>query len=223
MRFGSGHPLAYPIGVTSGTLVICLAWVPFAEVDQVSALAVVVLGIVGYTGFRLAMALGRVSDGLPRAARTVTVRRVRQQIRLVSRSWLEITEDAATSRTHWLPVYFDPRLMTLTGTTAEVTATSLRIGDQRCYPSGRASSTEPPGRLIDNPSRPDPEAPQLTVRATRLHRRLLLDAQSAVVAPFMGLLWVYVVGGGFGGFLGAASVSAATALWLAAIRGSDPS
>uniref|UniRef100_UPI003F7E758B hypothetical protein n=1 Tax=Rhodococcus wratislaviensis TaxID=44752 RepID=UPI003F7E758B len=77
--------------------------------------------------------------------------------------------------------------------------------------------------MIDNPSRPDPDGPVRAHMAARPGRRLVLDAQSAVAAPFAGALWVYVAGGGVPAFAGATCVAAAVAMWLAAIRGSDPS
>ncbi|MFI6366703.1 hypothetical protein ACIBG0_28585 [Nocardia sp. NPDC050630] len=269
MKFGPGHPLAYPVSVTIGALVVCLAWAPFGDLDQVAALATVALGIVGYTSFQLATALGMLPNGLadigPRrtdssrgdgdggshldassgtggstgssgssadregasrssdrsdAARTVEIKRVRQQHRLVSRSWLEITENY---RTRWLPVFFDSTLLGMTESEAAVTDRSVDTTKLHFYPSGKARSSEPPGRLIDNPSRPDPDAPILATDSARIRRRLLLDAQSTVAAPFVGLMWVYVSAGGFIAFLAATSVAAATAIWLAAIRGSDPS
>ncbi|WP_234390658.1 hypothetical protein [Nocardia suismassiliense] len=220
MSFGSGHPLAYPSSVTIGALAICLAWAPFGDLDQVAALATVALGIIGYSSYRIAVALGFLAFWPSGSARTVGVSRIRQQHRLLSRSWLEIS---GTGRPRWLPVYFDPALMTLTESPADLTDRTIHVAGHRLYPSGRIRTTEPPGRLIDNPSRPDPDAPTLTTTASRLRRRLLLDAQSTVAAPFAALLWIYVDGGSFTTFLAATCVAAATALWLSAIRGSDPS
>ncbi|MEV0029234.1 hypothetical protein [Nocardia sp. NPDC050793] len=218
MSFG-GHPLAYPIGVTLGALAVCAAWAPFATVDQLAALATVALAILGYTGIRLAMGFGRLPNGLP-DSRAVRVARIRQQHRLVSRSWLEVTGPGATPR--WLPVYFDTALLTMTETEAR-SGRVIRTADLRLYPSGRARDTEPPGRLVDNPTRPDPDAPLVASTATRVTRRLLFDAQSAVAAPFAALLWIYIDGGALLTFTGALTVAAATTTWLAAIRGSDPS
>ncbi|MCP2318478.1 hypothetical protein APR12_003833 [Nocardia amikacinitolerans] len=218
MSSRSAHPLAYPIGVTLGALAVCAAWAPFATVDQLAGLATVALGISGYTGIRLLMAFGVLSCGLPGAG-GFRVARVRQQHRLVSRSWLEVIGPAGARR--WLPVFFDPALVTFTESAAEFDGRVLRAGDLRLYPSGRARDTEPPGRLVDNPSRPDPDAPVLA--ASRVTRRLLFDVQPAVAAPFAALLWIYVDGGGLVTFVGALCVAAATATWLAAIRGSDPS
>lgn len=220
MSFGSGQPLAYPISVTIGALAVCLAWAPFGDLDQVAGLATVGLGIVGYSGYRMAVAVGVFAFWPSGSARSVGVSRIRQQHRLLSRSWLEIS---GSGRPRWLPVYFDSALLTLTETRGEVTDRTVHVAGHRLYPAGRIRTTEPPGRLIDNPSRPDPEAPALATTATRLRRRLLLDAQSTVAAPFAALMWIYVDGGDFTTFLAATSVAAATALWLSAIRGSDPS
>ncbi|MGY4101716.1 hypothetical protein ACW2Q0_19495 [Nocardia sp. R16R-3T] len=252
--------------MTIAALVVCLAWAPFGDLDQVAALAVVAVGIVGYTGVQLARALGRLPNGLtdigPRrvdrtdpsrgegdrdspgnvgahfdagsrssdtgssgvergdTARTVEIKRVRQQHRLVSRSWLEITENY---RTRWLPVFFEPALLAMTETEAEVADRSVDTATLHFYPSGKARTGEPPGRLIDNPSRPDPDAPILATDSARIRRRLLLDAQSTVAAPFVALMWVYVAAGGFTAFVAATAVAAATTIWLSAIRGSDPS
>lgn len=211
------RPLAYPLLISAAVVVVCLAWIPFADPDQLSALAVVVAGIVGYTAYRVAVALGR---PLPKTSGPVTVRRVRQQYRLLSRSWLELDDG---ERKRHLPVYFDPALIGLVESEARIRDGRIMLGRLRIYPAGRIRQTEPPGRLIDNPSRPFPDATQRAAAAVRIRRRLLLDAQPAVAAPFAGLLWVYVVGGGAAAFVGASCVAAAATVWLSAIRGSDPS
>lgn len=161
------------------------------------------------------------SAGAGRAAGgALVVRRVRQQHRLVSRSWLEIT---GGGRTWWLPVYFAPALLTVTRGRGEISGRALYVDGQRVYPAGRVRDDEPVGKLIDNPTRPAPDAAQLAARATGPGRRLLLDAQPAIAAPFAGLLWIYVAGGTVSAFAAATVVAGATATWLAAIRGSDPS
>ncbi|MFC9893137.1 hypothetical protein ACFVMC_05545 [Nocardia sp. NPDC127579] len=213
-------PLAYPAGVTIGALAVCTVWAPFATSNQVAALATVALLILCYTAFRAATAFGVLPSGLPDPI-TVRVRRIRQEHRLVSRSWLEVTSKYTDPL--WLPVYFDPALLSLIETDAASAEGVIRAGELRVYPSGRARGSEPPGRLIDNPSRPDPESAALARVATRWRRRLLLDAQPAVAAPFAALLWVYVDGGGLPAFTGACCVAFAAAVWLSAIRGSDPS
>ncbi|MFE3053235.1 hypothetical protein [Nocardia sp. NPDC059239] len=204
--------------MTIGTLAITLAWVPFADPEQVAMLGTVAVIILGYSGFRFAVALGWLPAGLPGGPerREVAVRRVRQQHRLVSRSWLEFTIEG---KNRWLPVYFDPMLVTLTPGTAELAGRAVHVGAHRMYPAGRLRDSEPVGKLIDNPVRPDPEA----MGRTGIGRGLLLDAQSAVVGPFAGLLWVYSSGGGWPAFAVATLVAAAAATWLAAVRGSDPS
>ncbi|MEU6580035.1 hypothetical protein [Nocardia sp. NPDC046763] len=217
--------------MTIGTLAITLAWVPFADPEQLAMLGTVALIIMGYSGFRLCVALGYLPAGLSRTivsehastgqadaarSRTLTVSRVRQQHRLVSRSWLEFT---ASGKTRWLPVYFDPILPTLTKSSAECSVRAVYLDGHRLYPSGRLRDSEPPGRLIDNPVRPDPDA----LGRDKFSRRLLLDAQSAVAAPFAALLWVYIAGGGPPAFAAAMVIAAVTATWLSAVRGSDPS
>ncbi|MEN0134082.1 MAG: hypothetical protein AAGC80_02980 [Rhodococcus sp. (in: high G+C Gram-positive bacteria)] len=202
-------------------LLVCAACAPFADADQFSALVVVaaaVLGVTGYTWFAATRAL-------PGPGRPATVHRVRQQHRLTSRSWIEIDEEPEP---RWVPVFFDPALVTMpTPTTATVHDVGRRCivtwNGRRLLPSGRARRSEPPGRLIDNPSRPDPDGPVRARVAARPARRLVLDAQFAVAAPFAGALWVYVAGGGLPAFAGATCVAAAVAVWLAAVRGSDPS
>ncbi|MFC4376624.1 hypothetical protein ACFO5K_21240 [Nocardia halotolerans] len=208
-----GSTLTYPLTVTCGTLVVIAAWVPYADLDQLSALVVVALAVLVYTGYQVGFAFGLVPTGLS-VPGTPRGRRVRQQHRLVSRSWLEIGDE---DRVVWLPVFYDPALVTLTPTELEISGSTVRAGDVRCYPAGRVRTTEPPGKLIDNPSRP--AAPPTFGTA----RRLLLDLQPAIAAPFAGLLWVYVMNGGLPAFVAATIVAAATFTWLCAIRGSDPS
>lgn len=205
--------LTYPLLVTGGTLVVIAAWVPFADLDQLSGLAVVGLVVLGYTGWQVGVAFGVLPSGL-RPVGVVRGRRVRQQHRLVSRSWLEL---ASGDRVVWVPVFYTPELSTFVPGEVDVTGSAIRAGDVRFLPSGRARTTEPPGKLIDNPTRPaDPPA-------FGLGRRLVLDLQFAIAAPLAGLLWVYVMAGGLGAFVAATTVSAATFTWLSAIRGSDPS
>ncbi|RDI48423.1 hypothetical protein [Nocardia mexicana] len=219
MISGSGHPLAYPVLTTFGALAICLAWAPFADLEQASMLAAVAVIVLGYTAFRLAVAFGKLPvRGL--AAGTVECRRVRQQHRLLSRSWLELEADG---RKRWLPVYFDPALVTLSVSTPRMGNGAIRIDELRLYPTGPLRDSEPTGKLIDNPARPNPDGAAHAARSARFVHRLVLDAQFAVAAPFAALLWVYVAGGGFPAFVGAVTVAAGVATWFAAIRGSDPS
>ncbi|MFE7746978.1 hypothetical protein [Nocardia sp. NPDC057455] len=219
MRAGPGHPLAYPLTVTVGALAVCAAWAPFGTLDQVAGIVAVALGVVGYTGYRLAVAFGVLPSWRSGTAQTVRVTRVRQQRRLDSRSWLQVE---GTGRPRWLAVYFDPALVALTETEAQLTGRTMHVAGRRFYPSGRISEVEPPGRLLDNPSRPDPDALTHIAKIT-WPRRLLLDAQSAVAAPVAALLWVYIDGGGLPAFFAATTIAAACSIWLSAIRGSDPS
>ncbi|MBF6328609.1 hypothetical protein IU452_08765 [Nocardia transvalensis] len=202
-----------------GALAVCLAWAPFVDLDQLSVLATVALVVLCYTAFRLAVAFGVLRVRTVRPG-TAECKRVRQQYRLLSRSWLELTDGG---RTRWLPVYFDSILVTLVESTAESGRGTVHLGGHRLYPAGPLRDSEPIGRLVDNPTRPDPDGPAHAAHASRLRRRLLLDAQYAVAAPFVALFWVYVVGGGLPAFLCAITVAAVVAIWFAAIRGSDPS
>ncbi|MGW4369899.1 hypothetical protein ACWEKT_30070 [Nocardia takedensis] len=211
--------LGYPVAVTLGVVAVCAATTPWADPDQLAALVVVVAGVLGYSAWRFAVALGLAPHGLPSG--TARVRRVRNQDRLVSRSWLEVT--GLPGGTRWLPVYFDPALPSMVEGEARIDARSVRTGTHRWLPSGRPRRDEPRGRLLDNPSRPDPDAGVRAIGSARTARRLLLDAQSAVAAPVVGLLWVYVVGGGVWAFAGVTVVVAAVTVWSAAIGGSDPS
>jgi hypothetical protein len=206
--------------VTFGALAVCATWAPFGTLDQLAGIAAVALGVAGYTAYRLTVAFGVLPSWRSGTARTVRVTRVRQQHRLVSRSWLQIE---GTGRPRWLPVYFDPALVTLTETEGELTDRTIHVAGRRFYPSGRVRDVEPPGRLLDNPSRPDPDADTHAAKVTRLRHRLLLDAQSTVAAPIAALLWVYIDGGGLPAFLAAVTIAAVCSIWLSAIRGSDPS
>ena len=133
----------------------------------------------------------------------------------MSQSWLEL------DGTRWLPVYFDPALVAMPSPTRGVAGRrTVQWSGHRFYACGRARSREPRGRLIDNPTRPDPDR---AAEVSGLGRRLLLDAQFALAAPLLGLLWVYLAGGGVGAFVGATCVGAAVAMWRAAVHGSDPS
>lgn len=219
---GRAHPLAYPLGVTAAALVVCAAVPPFGDADQRAGSAAVAVVVLGYSAIRLATAFGRLPHGVPDELRDAPVRRLRQQHRLVSRSWLEFGGPGQPDRC-WLPVYFSPELVGLTESEARVDDRHIEVDGLRVFAAGRARDTEPPGRLLDNPVRPAPDAEQRARTANRLSRRLLLDAQPAVAAPIAALLWVYLDGGGFDAFVGAVCVAAAAAIWLTAIRGSDPS
>lgn len=213
--------MRYPVVVGLCALVVCGAFAPFADVDQLSALVVVAATVLGVTGYTWFAATRNGSE----PGRTATVHRVRQQHRLTSRSWIEIHEEPGPL---WIPVFFDPALITMpTPTTATVHDAGRRsvvVWDgRRLLPAGRARRSEPVGRLIDNPSRPDPDGPVRARIAARPMRRVVLDAQFAVAAPFAGALWVYVAGGGLPAFVGATCVAAVVAVWFAAVRGSDPS
>jgi hypothetical protein len=164
-----------------------------------------------------------------RPTREIVVRRITLRRGLVARSWLE------TEGPQWLPVHFEPALVSL-----PAPAVVLVHGDSRrqrlvavsvptedgpvtLYPSGRVRSTEPLGRRRDNPVVPDGYAAGRAATASRLRRQVRVDAALLVPAPFVGALWTYLDDGGLSGWLGATALTAALALWWAAIRGADPS
>jgi hypothetical protein len=91
------------------------------------------------------------------------------------------------------------------------------------YPSGRVRRVEPQGRRTDSPAQPDAYTAGRAAAAARWHRQLRVDAALVVPAPLVGLLWTYLAGGGVTSWLDATAMTAAVALWWAAIRGSDPS
>ncbi|MGH3624721.1 MAG: hypothetical protein ACRDQ5_23520 [Sciscionella sp.] len=164
--------------------------------------------------------------------RQFELRRVRFQRGLLARSWLELDDNPQ----RWIPVYFEPELMTLPSP-----ATGQVHGDPRrnrlvavqaaradgssvlLYPSGGVARNEPRGRRLDNPTKPDDHTTLRAARAASLGRQLRVDAPLIVPAPFVGAFWAFVDDSGFEGWLGATAVTAALGLWVAAIRGSDPS
>jgi hypothetical protein len=166
--------------------------------------------------------------GLPRRPTVqIPVRRVRIQSGLLARSWLE-TEDLPR---RWIPVYFDPVLVTLPtpstialfGDPRRTRWVAARIGDTVIYPSGRVAKEDPRGRRTDNPSEVDDSVRIRAVTTSGWLRQLRADAVLIVPAPIVGLLWAYLDGGAVWSWLGASVITAALALWLAALRGSDPS
>jgi hypothetical protein len=156
-----------------------------------------------------------------RPARDLIIRRISMRRGLMARTWLE-TEDA-----HWIPVYFDPAVLTLPAP-VQVRAHGNRliavdVPGATLYPSGPARRTEPPGRRTDSPTQPDAYTAARATTAARWRHQLRVDAALLVPAPLVGALWTYLDDGGLTGWLGATAVTAAVALWWAAVRGSDPS
>ncbi len=159
--------------------------------------------------------------------RPVALRRVRFQSGLLTRSWLE-TE--STPR-RWIPVHFDPLLVTLPapavvelhGDPRRGRLAAAWVDGRWLYPSGRVRRAEPRGRRTDNPSRPDDAAAERAAAAGRLGRRFRAGLPLVVPAPFVGLLWAYLDGGGAIAALAATVLAACLGLWSAALRGCDPS
>lgn len=162
-----------------------------------------------------------------RPARSIPVRRVRIQSGLMARSWLE-TE---TAPRRWIPVHFDPVLLCLRSpATVRVHGDPLRdrlvvvdVEGRVLSPSGPVRAREPRGRRTDNPSAPDASTIERMARLAPLRRQASGDIPMLIPAPLVGLLWTDIEGGSIGSWAGTTALLAALALWLAALRGSDPS
>ncbi len=162
-----------------------------------------------------------------REPRPFRVRRVRIQRGLITRSWLETENEPR----RWLPVYFEPELITLPapctvllyGDPRGDRLVAAEVNGARLYPSGRVTGSEPRGRRGDNPTDPDAFSDEQAVLAARLRRQFRVDAALLIQAPLVGLFWAFLDGSGFSGWLAATVITAALGLWWAAIRGSDPS
>ena len=154
-------------------------------------------------------------------AYTLTVRRITMRRGLMARTWLE-TDDH-----RWIPVYFDPAVVSLPApTTVQARGTRLITVDvtgAHLYPAGRTRHTEPRGRRTDSPTQPDAYTADRATRAARWRHQLRVDAALVIPAPVVGLWWAYLDNSGISGWLGATAITAAAALWWAAIRGADPS
>ena len=208
-------------------LALRAATAPGLAVDQAAtgmgATMIIALGVLGYDGWLLATR----GAARRRPARDVPMRRVRIQRGLMTRSWLE-TE--ATPEL-WIPVYFDPVLVTMASPTSVLVRGALRrgrlvaveIGGVPVHPSGRVTARRPLGPRVDNPSAPDAGAAEHAAAAARWTGQLRADAARVVVAPAVGAFWVLLAGGGFTAWLAVTAIASALALWSAAVRGSDPS
>jgi hypothetical protein len=150
----------------------------------------------------------------------LVVRRISMRRGLMARTWLE-TEDS-----RWIPVYFDPAVVTLPAPTTVLAhgnrLIAVEIPETMLYPSGRVRRVEPAGRRTDSPVRPDEYTAGRATAAARWRHQFRVDAALLVPAPLIGILWAYLDDGGVLGWLGATAVTAALALWWAAIRGADP-
>lgn len=160
-----------------------------------------------------------------RSAQVLPVRRVRVQSGLLTRSWLEL--DTAPIR--WIPVHFDPVLVTLPapapvrlqGDPLRHRLVAAEVDGVRLHPSGPVRATEPRGRRIDSPTRPDDDARRGAARFG-WRRQLRADAALLTPAPLVGLLWTFLDEGGVLTWACATALTAALGLWWAALRGSDP-
>jgi hypothetical protein len=192
--------------------------------DGMAFAVAVALGVLLVSAWRV---LGAVLATRRPIGRTVQLRRIRVQRGLISRSWLE-TEQGD----RWIPVYFDPALVTLPSpVTAQVHGDLNQFrfvaidvpGNVTLHSSGPVSRVEPRGRRTDNPAEPDEYAADGASLTARLLRQVRADAVLLVPAPLVGLLWTFVLGTGFTGWLTVTVLVAALGLWWGALRGSDPS
>ena len=156
-----------------------------------------------------------------RAGVPVQARHLRVQRGLLTRTWFE-----TGSPTRWYPVHFHPLLLELPSP-AEVTVhgrrlAAITVSGITLYPSGPVRSREPLGTRTDSPAEPDGYAAGRAAAAARWSRQFRVDAVFLVPAPFVGLLWAYLDGGGAGTWLGATLIAGALGLWWAALRGSNP-
>jgi len=162
-----------------------------------------------------------------REARVLPVRRVRVQAGLLTRSWLEIETESSP---RWIPVHFDPALLTLPAPAPVLMhgdpylhrLVAAEVNGCRLYPSGPVRTTEPAGRRIDSPARPDDDAAPGAAR-WGWRRQLQADAVLLTPAPIVGLLWVFLDDGSVLTWAGATALAAALGVCWAALRGSDPS
>ncbi|WP_214368311.1 hypothetical protein [Pseudonocardia sp. H11422] len=162
---------------------------------------------------------------LSRPGRAASVHRVRIQHGLLTRSWLEL-DDGRCVPVHPDPVLAglpSPATVLLHGDPTRNRLVGATVAGVGLAPAGRVLRTAPGGRRFDGPSTPDPDREADAARRLRLWSRLRVDTAQVVPAPVIGAVWVFVVGGGFGGFLAATAVTAAAGLFRAAVRGSDPS
>jgi len=154
-----------------------------------------------------------------RPGAVIRVRHFRVQRGLLTRTWFEGSRK-------WYPVHFHPALLELPSPVeARVHGrrlAAITVSGVTLYPSGPARSREPAGTRTDSPTRPDGYAAGRARVAGRLRRRFRVDSVFLVPAPFAGLLWAYLDGGGTGEWLGSTLIAGALGLWWAALRGSNP-
>lgn len=157
-----------------------------------------------------------------RPGQPTQVRRVRMQSGLLTRSWLELDSPA-----RWIPVHVDPVLGTLPapatvalhGDPRRDRLVAASVGGVWLHPSGPVRSTEPRGRRIDSPSRPDPRQ---TAATPGWRRQLRADAALLTPAPIVGLLWTFLDTGTLFTWTYTTALTATVAIWWSALHGTDP-
>lgn len=218
------HPAGPPDPLIPGSDVLVAADRALTTIALAAVVAALVLAVLAWQVLTRMRAFAQ-------PVRTVPVRRVRWQVGLSTRSYLETD----THPQRWIPVHFDPVLVGLPSPTlARLHGDPLRDrmvaatvpgpdGAHRLVPSGPVRITEPRGHRTDNAARPDATVAARAAVLARMRRQLRADLPLVVPAPFIGLLWTYVDRGGLNTWLGVTALTAALGLWLAALRGSDPS
>jgi hypothetical protein len=218
------HPTGPADPLISGSEVLVAADRALTTIAFTAVVAALVLAVLAWQ----VLTRGR---AFAQPTRRVPVRRVRWQVGLSTRSYLETD----THPQRWIPVHFDPVLVGLPSPTlARLHGDPLRDrmvaatvpgpdGAHRLVPSGPVRITEPRGHRTDNAARPDATVTARAAVLARMRRQLRADLPLVVPAPFIGLLWTYVDRGGLNTWLEVTALTAALGLWLAALRGSDPS
>ncbi len=130
----------------------------------------------------LVAAVVLVTAGWQVISRHRLMRRVQVQSGLLTQSWLKLD-----SPPRWIPVHFDPALVTLPAPTSvqlhgdpqRRALVAAEVDGTWLHPCGAVRVNEPRGRRIDSPASPDPLRSTITYR---WRRQLQTDARLLTVA-----------------------------------------
>ncbi|MGJ0117959.1 hypothetical protein ACQ7HM_02030 [Williamsia sp. MIQD14] len=203
-------------------MVVAAATVPVLGALSVLVLLIVLMTTVCRLGIAMVCARRLARGG----GRPVTVRRIRVQHRMRSRGVLELHAEGAVTL---VPVYFHTGLLAIAPDTAARIVrvgrwVACEVGDGIvALPAGRERHRPMPGTVSDAPRLNPTDLRARAARFGSIRRRLVLDAPAAVGAPIVGLLWVFVAGGGVIDVVAVTVVAATVAVWISALGGSDPS
>ena len=194
-------------------------------IPELAVLVALIVIVVSAWKLGAAFLLGRGVMGT--AEGEITVRRVRFEHRMRSRGYLEVERDG---HRQWWPVYFHTGLLGF-APDASAQMSPVRVGRAAfliepgvlAVPSGRRTSTQPAGTLLDAPRLNPTDLRTRSARFGSLRRRIVLDAPAAVAGPVIGVLWVLASGGGIVEFIATTVLASTAAVWSSAISGSDPS